>query len=86
MAARPLKTVRVSLQPLGIHKSALQTNKTVALQNIQARSRMVYGYLLSQLLPWTTGQEGSLLVLGSANVDEALRGYLTKYDCRLIGF
>jgi len=24
---------------------------------------------------------GSLLVLGSANVDEALRGYLTKYDC-----
>merc|ERR1712060_270503 len=24
---------------------------------------------------------GSLLVLGSANVDEALRGYYTKYDC-----
>jgi hypothetical protein len=24
---------------------------------------------------------GWLLVLGSANVDEALRGYLTKYDC-----
>ena len=22
-----------------------------------------------------------LLVLGSANVDEALRGYMTKYDC-----
>ncbi len=22
-----------------------------------------------------------MLVLGSANVDEALRGYLTKYDC-----
>lgn len=22
-----------------------------------------------------------LLVLGSANVDECLRGYLTKYDC-----
>jgi len=32
-----------------------------------------------------TGDEttagGSLLVLGSANVDEALRGYYTKYDC-----
>ena len=25
--------------------------------------------------------EGGLLVLGSANVDEALRGYMTKYDC-----
>lgn len=24
---------------------------------------------------------GGLLVLGSANVDECLRGYLTKYDC-----
>ena len=33
----------------------------------------------------STGDEttagGSLLVLGSANVDEALRGYYTKYDC-----
>jgi NAD+ synthase (glutamine-hydrolysing) len=28
-----------------------------------------------------SGRNGSLLVLGSANVDEALRGYLTKYDC-----
>lgn len=25
--------------------------------------------------------QGFLLVLGSANVDESLRGYLTKYDC-----
>ena len=24
---------------------------------------------------------GFLLVLGSANVDESLRGYMTKYDC-----
>ena len=24
---------------------------------------------------------GSCLVLGSANVDEALRGYYTRYDC-----
>ena len=27
------------------------------------------------------GKAGSLLVLGSANVDESLRGYMTKYDC-----
>ena len=43
----------------------------------QARSRMVLSYLLAQLLPWTRGRSGFLLVLGSANVDEALRGYMT---------
>ncbi len=26
-------------------------------------------------------RQGFLLVLGCANVDEGLRGYLTKYDC-----
>lgn len=62
----------------------------IALQNIQARSRMVMAYFMAQLMPWATDQAmqgdagpgwGSLLVLGSANVDEALRGYYTKYDC-----
>lgn len=53
----------------------------IALQNIQARCRMVLAYLCAQLLPWLRGQQGFLLVLGSSNVDEALRGYLTKYDC-----
>jgi len=61
-------------------------SENLALQNIQARSRMVMSYFLSQLLPWSVDKEnnpwpGSLLVLGSANVDEALRGYYTKYDC-----
>jgi len=55
--------------------------ENLALQNIQARLRMVIAFLLAQLLPWTRGRSGFLLVLGSANVDEALRGYLTKYDC-----
>lgn len=59
--------------------------ENIALQNIQARSRMVMSYFLAQLMPWATdGDEsrgGMLLVLGSANVDEALRGYYTKYDC-----
>lgn len=52
-----------------------------ALQNIQARLRMTLAYLMAQLLPWTRGKGGALLVLGSANVDESLRGYVTKYDC-----
>lgn len=54
----------------------------LALQNIQARLRMVTAYLFAQLLPWVRGTSaGFLLVLGSANVDEGLRGYMTKYDC-----
>lgn len=55
--------------------------ENLALQNIQARIRMVLAYLFAQLLPWARGKLGGLLVLGSANVDESLRGYYTKYDC-----
>jgi NAD+ synthase (glutamine-hydrolysing) len=54
--------------------------ENLALQNIQARLRMVVGYMFAQLLPWARGKVGGLLVLGSANVDESLRGYLTKYE------
>lgn len=55
--------------------------ENIALQNVQARNRMVLSYLFAQLLPWSRGRGGSLLVLASANVDESLRGYMTKYDC-----
>ncbi|CAG0885843.1 unnamed protein product [Cyprideis torosa] len=55
--------------------------ENLALQNLQARIRMVMSYLYAQLMRWATGLPGSLLVLGTANVDEALRGYMTKYDC-----
>ena len=55
--------------------------ENLALQNIQARLRMVAAYLLAQLRPWTRARSGFLLVLGTGNVDEGLRGYLTKYDC-----
>jgi len=55
--------------------------ENLALQNIQARIRMVVAFLLAQLTPWARGRSGFLLVLGSANVDECLRGYMTKYDC-----
>lgn len=39
---------------------------------------MVVAFLLAQLVPWVRGRRGFYLVLGSANVDECLRGYLTK--------
>jgi len=57
------------------------TTENLALQNIQARVRMVLSFVLAQLMPWVRGRNGFLLVLGSANVDEGLRGYMTKYDC-----
>lgn len=57
--------------------------ENLAKQNIQARNRMVVAYELAQLS--TTARKMpragvSLLVLSSGNVDEALRGYVTKYD------
>lgn len=44
--------------------------ENLALQNIQARLRMLLAYMFAQLVPWVRGGMGSLLVLGSANVDE----------------
>jgi NAD+ synthase (glutamine-hydrolysing) len=60
-----------------------QPAENLALQNIQARERMVSSYYFAQMLPTARGRPngGSLLVLASGNVDECLRGYLTKYDC-----
>jgi NAD+ synthase (glutamine-hydrolysing) len=55
--------------------------ENIALLNMQVRLRMVLSYFLAQLLPWVRGKCGALLVLGTVNVDESLRGYLTKYDC-----
>lgn len=52
------------------------TVNVVALQNIQSRSRMVIAYYYAQMLPTVRQRPGGggLLVLGSSNVDECLRG------------
>ncbi|EFJ27546.1 hypothetical protein SELMODRAFT_95570 [Selaginella moellendorffii] len=55
--------------------------ENLALQNLQARVRMVISYMLASLLPWVGRKKGFLLVLGSSNADESIRGYMTKYDC-----
>lgn len=52
--------------------------ENLALQNIQARLRMVLAFFVAQLRLWSRGLSGFQLVLGTANVDECLRGYLTK--------
>uniref|UniRef100_A0A915D1H6 Glutamine-dependent NAD(+) synthetase n=1 Tax=Ditylenchus dipsaci TaxID=166011 RepID=A0A915D1H6_9BILA len=55
--------------------------ETMALQNVQARIRMVLAYLFAQGSLIYYKRAGGLLVLGSSNVDESLVGYVTKYDC-----
>lgn len=53
----------------------------LCLQNIQARNRMSITYMLAQLELTSRNLPGFLLVASSSNLDEALRGYMTKYDC-----
>lgn len=38
---------------------------------------MVLAYMFAQLLPWVRGKVGGLLVLGSANVDERYKIYVS---------
>ncbi|EXA50769.1 NAD+ synthase (glutamine-hydrolysing) [Fusarium oxysporum f. sp. pisi HDV247] len=81
-ATKNLLTQGTGFEPkFKVHGGSATEN--LALQNIQARSRMVIAYYYAQMLPTVRQRPGggSLLVLGSSNVDECLRGYLTKYDC-----
>ncbi|PYI22904.1 glutamine-dependent NAD(+) synthetase [Aspergillus violaceofuscus CBS 115571] len=76
-AVTNLFTVVTNFQPkFKVHGGSFAENQ--ALQNIQARLRMVLSYLFAQMLPTVRQRPGGggLLVLGSSNVD----GYLTKYD------
>ncbi|KAM0111808.1 glutamine-dependent NAD(+) synthetase [Aspergillus fumigatus] len=85
-----LFTVITNFQPrFKVHGGTGAEN--AALQNVQARLRMVLSYLFASLLPTVRQRPGGggLLVLASSNVDESkptnsclecLRGYLTKYD------
>ena len=54
-------------------------SENIALQNLQARTRMVIAYEFGQMLPTIRQRKGggSLLVLGSSNADEAIRGYVS---------
>ena len=62
-------------------KLLIQQHVLVVVHALQHAKIHLLCYLLAQLLPWVRGRKGGLLVLGSANVDESLRGYVTKYDC-----
>ncbi|KAJ5223718.1 hypothetical protein N7468_008260 [Penicillium chermesinum] len=80
-ALMALFTTVTNFQPrFKVHGGSPPEN--AALQNVQARLRMVLSYLFASLLPTIRQRPGGggLLVLASSNVDECLRGYLTKYD------
>ena len=76
---------KISSKALGVdlkfEKDGGTARTDLALQNVQARTRMVLGYSIAMMEPEINNQEGFLLVLGSSNLDEALRGYFTKYGC-----
>ncbi|KAI4212836.1 MAG: hypothetical protein LQ351_004539 [Letrouitia transgressa] len=81
-AQKSIFTAATGFEPnFRVHGGSMAEN--LALQNIQARTRMVTTYEFSQLLPTIRKRKGggSCLVLGSANADEAIRGYYTRYDC-----
>ncbi|KAK4801797.1 hypothetical protein SAY86_022284 [Trapa natans] len=52
--------------------------ENLGLQNIHARIRMVLAFMLASLLPRVHNKSGFYLVSGSSNMDEGLRGYMTK--------
>jgi NAD+ synthase (glutamine-hydrolysing) len=63
-------------------------SEDIALQNMQARSRMVTTYSKSQMLDtrkiiedYTISVQGWTAVFAAGNVCELLIGYMTKYDC-----
>nr|VZI44534.1 unnamed protein product [Spirometra erinaceieuropaei] len=86
-----LQGLNESGRPLFENEGGTPT-EDLALQNLQARSRLVLSYLTAQLLPWSkkhtafnsssSSSSSSIarppLVLSSANLDECLCGYLTK--------
>jgi NAD+ synthase (glutamine-hydrolysing) len=76
------ETENLALQNIQVRKRFRSSSITANQYRfgVQARLRMVLAYMFAQLLPWTRGKYGGLLVLGSANVDESLRGYYTKYE------
>ena len=52
----------------------------LALQNTQARTRLVLSYLFAQLLVVKYDLKSFLLVCATGNLSEVMRGYYTKYD------
>ena len=66
--------------PLRFAAEGGEPDEQRTLENLQARARMVASYLLAQRTPRLRGVRGPRLVLGTANADESLVGYVTKYD------
>ncbi|KKA20102.1 NAD(+) synthase (glutamine-hydrolyzing), partial [Rasamsonia emersonii CBS 393.64] len=81
-----LFTAVTNFQPrFKVHGGSSAEN--AALQNIQARLRMILSYMFAQMLPTVRKRYGGLLVLASANVDESSAdlnpiGSISKVDLK----
>lgn len=66
-----------------INKWNKQVIQDIQRMTVQARGRMVTAYYFAQTLPTIRHRDGSgyLLVLGSVNLEECMRGNVTKHDC-----
>lgn len=78
-------TKKVLADQLGLHPRHTtmggSLSEDLALQNVQARLRLVLSYAMAQLMPTRSGiATGQRLVLATANASESLSGYFTKYD------
>ena len=52
----------------------------LALQGVQARTRLVISYLTSQVIPIKYKLKGFLIVMATGNCSEVVRGYYSRYD------
>lgn len=69
---KQIETNQTANETKNSSKKSEANSVSILQQNLQARIRMLLTYYLS---------DGNRLVLATGNVDEALVGYLTKYDC-----
>jgi NAD+ synthase (glutamine-hydrolysing) len=72
LQSQPAVEVEVEVRVPRFESQGGSPAEDLALQNIQARIRMVMAYMCAQLFPWLRGKKGFLLVLGSANVSNKL--------------
>jgi len=74
-AAKEMTGFEPRFEEMGGSKS-----EDLALQNVQARTRLIISYFVAQVLPNITKRKGFFLVMATGNGDECIRGYFTKYD------
>lgn len=85
----PIQKVYEAVKELGESTFGLQLNfesqggsirEDLALQSVQARSRLVVSYLAAQVIPVKFHLRSFLIVMATGNCSEVVRGYYSRYD------